>query len=97
MMDGKRRDPYLEDKRLKKINRQIRMRSWKHRTKRRLLLPFIRFMKPKDIVWADGYGGKYPACPRCGEYVYYDDMCCFCGQRLANSTTVGRVMESHER
>ena len=97
MMDGMRRDPYREQMMLRKINRKIRRKSWMHRTKRKLLLPFLKLMKPKPIVWADGYGGKYPACPRCGEYVYSDDMCCFCGQRLTGKQTVGKVLEARER
>jgi hypothetical protein len=54
-------------------------------------------MKPRRIVWAEGYHGSYPVCPCCGEYVYYKDLCCFCGQRLEDATTVGAVMESHGR
>lgn len=82
---------------LNSINRDIRFHSWCHRTKRKLLLPFRKMMPAREIVWADGYGGKFPACPRCGEYVYYADMCCFCGQRLIDGQTVGRVLEKYER
>ena len=81
------------EKMLAKMNRQISRRAWWRRTKRKILLPFLKLMPEKDIVWADGYGGSYPACPRCGEYVYYRDMCCFCGQRFSGKvTTVGEVM-----
>jgi hypothetical protein len=84
-------------KSLEKINRQIMRKSWWYRTKRKFLLPFVKLMPAQDIVWTVGYGGSYPACPRCGEYVYYADLCCFCGQRLRNAQTVGSVMEKHER
>ena len=84
-------------KSLEKINRQIMRKSWWYRTKRKFLLPFLKLMPAQDIVWTIGYGGSYPACPRCGEYVYYADLCCFCGQRLRNAQTVGSVMEKHER
>ena len=80
-----------------KLNRQISRRVWWRRTKRKILLPFLKLMKPRQIVWTRGYGGSYPACPRCGEYVYYEYMCCFCGQRLTGGPTVGRVMEKHGR
>ena len=96
MMDERRRDPYLQEKRMKKINREIRRRSWMRQTRRKLLLPFIRMKRAKPIVWEAGYGGNYPACPRCGELVYYTDMCCFCGQRLKDGVPVGKVMEQHE-
>ena len=80
-----------------KINRKILRRSKLHQLKRRFLLPFRKLMKAREIVWADGYGGKYPACPRCGEYVYYADLCCFCGQRLKeNRHTVGGVLDGRE-
>ena len=83
-------------KSMAKINRQIMRRTWWRRTKRKILLPFLKLMPAHDIVWTEGYGGKFPACPRCGEYVYYEDMCCFCGQRLRNNKkTVGGVL--HER
>lgn len=37
--------------------------------------------EPKKVVWMEDYdGGKYPACPCCGEPAYYPDQCCFCGQ-----------------
>lgn len=97
MMDQKRRDWYEEQRTMKKINRRIRFNSWRHRAKRKVLFPFRKLMKPRRIVWAEGYHGSYPACPRCGEYVYYKDLCCFCGQRLEDATTVGAVMESHGR
>ena len=81
-------------KAMAKINRQISRKSWWRRMKRKILLPFLKLMPAQEIVWADGYGGKFPACPRCGEYVYYADMCCFCGQRLKENTkTVGGVMD----
>lgn len=86
-----------ELKSIAKLNRQISRRTWWRRTKRKLLLPFLKLMPAQDIIWTEGYGGSYPACPRCGEYVYYADLCCFCGQRLRNAQTVGLVMEKHER
>lgn len=97
MMDEKRRDWYRDQRLMKKINRRIARRNWMHRTKRKLLLPFRKLMKPKEITWAAGYGGLFPACPRCGEYVYYKDLCCFCGQRLKDATTVGAVMDKYGR
>ena len=78
---------------LDRINRQIARRSAMHRMKRRMLLPFRRLMKAREIVWTDGYGGSYPACPKCGEYVYYRDLCCFCGQRLKEGITVGQILD----
>ena len=82
------------EKMLAKMNRQITRRTKMRELKRRILLPFLKLKKPRDIVMAEGYGGSYPACPRCGEYVYYRDMCCFCGQRFSGKvTTVGEVMD----
>ena len=82
---------------MEKISRKFRRRSWWYRTKRKILLPFLKLTPAKNIVWAEGYGGRYPACPRCGEYVYYADTCCFCGQRLRDGQTIGQVLEEHER
>ena len=78
---------------LDRINRQIRRRTLLRRMKRKILLPFLKLMPARHIVWTDGYGGSYPACPRCGEYVYYRDMCLFCGQRLKDAVTVGQMLE----
>lgn len=38
--------------------------------------------KPAKVVWAEGYGGGYPACPNCGEPAYEVDRCVFCGQKF---------------
>jgi hypothetical protein len=43
--------------------------------------------KPQEITYMYQMGlgdkpQKYPACPRCKEYVYKDNYCCFCGQRF---------------
>lgn len=77
---------------LEKTNRKFRRSVRLNQLKRKLFFPFRLMMKPKEIVWMEDYGGSYPACPRCYEYVYYPDQCCFCGQRLKeNVMTVGGV------
>ena len=88
-----------EDLKRKKarMDRWIRRRSMMHQAKRKMLLPFIKLRKPREIVWERTYGGMFPACPRCGELVYYKDMCVFCGQRFTkNDKTVGGVMDAGE-
>lgn len=83
-----------ERKMLNRINRRIARSTRWNRTKYRLLHPFLKLMPAREIVWRDTYGGSYPACPRCGEMVYYIDMCCFCGQRLKDNTkTIGGVLD----
>ena len=85
-------------KQIEKTNRKIRRQTMKHQLKRKMLLPFRKLMRAKQIIWVPGYGGSYPACPRCGEYVYYADLCCFCGQRFKeNRLTVGGVMDGREQ
>ena len=38
------------------------------------------YHKPKAKVQLDGYGA--PICPSCGEFVYINNRCIFCGQAL---------------
>ena len=86
-----------QTRKLKRIQRKIARISRYHQLKRKILLPFLKLKKPREIVWRDSYGGSYPACPRCGEMVYYQDMCCFCGQRFKdNRMTVGGVLNARE-
>lgn len=68
--------------------------SWKWRTVRNF---FGRFRKPREIVWEESYSGMVPTCPRCHDFVYYQDKCCFCGQRfLPGAETVGKVLDNAE-
>ena len=65
--------------------------SWKLRTVRCF---FGKFRKPLQIEWEEFYKGPAPVCPRCHELVYYQEKCCFCGQRfLPGSVTVGSLLE----
>ena len=96
MTNGMRPVPRTErqNKMLDKINRKImRMTRWYH-LKRKLIYPFVKLMPAKEIVWRETYGGSFPACPRCGEIIYYYDMCIFCGQHLKeNTTAIGGVLD----
>lgn len=84
-------------KQMRKINRWITRKNRWRKLKRKLLMPFLTFMPAKEIVWRESYGGWYPACPRCGEMIYYCDMCIFCGQRLKdNQKTIGGVLDERE-
>ena len=91
------REKYRRMKRLEKANRHYRRCVRINQLKRKLFLPFRFLMRPKEIIWLEDFGGMYPACPRCYEYVYYSDQCCFCGQRLKNNDqTVGGVSDGWE-
>ena len=83
---------------LDKINRRITRKAKWYRLKRKLIFPFVKLMPAKKIVMREDYGGPYPACPRCGEIIYYYDMCIFCGQHLKeNRKTVGGMLDERER
>lgn len=72
------------------LNLRLRIRwFW-----RGILCFFGKFQKPREIVWEKGYGGTYPACPRCHELIYYENRCCFCGQPFKNGAkTIGSVID----
>ena len=54
---------------------------------------FGKYRKPMEIIMEEGYGGTYPACPRCHELVYYENRCCFCGQPFKDGAkTIGMVI-----
>lgn len=98
MTNGMRHEVMTDRERrmLDRINRRIRRKAQWYLLKRKLLHPIVKLMPAKEIEWRDGYGGSYPACPRCGELVYYCDMCVFCGQHLKENTkTIGGIL--HER
>ena len=96
MTNGMRHEVVTERERrlMNKINRQIRRKTQWRRTKRKLIYPFVKLMPAKEVVWRETYGGSFPACPRCGEIIYYYDMCIFCGQHLKeNTTAIGGVLD----
>lgn len=45
-------------------------------------VPLGGLRKPVPLGWQDGYGGKEPVCPHCGEMPYSYEQCVFCGQRF---------------
>ena len=73
------------------LNRANIRISWKLRT---VHCFFGRFRKPRKIVWKEFCSAMVPTCPRCHELVYYQEKCCFCGQRfLPGSVTVGSLLD----
>ena len=81
-------------KRMKRFLFWFRMRQRFAWIWRGILCFFGRFQKPREIIWLESYGGKYPACPRCHEMVYYENRCCFCGLPFKDGAqTVGRMLE----
>lgn len=100
MTNGMRPIPRTEqqDRMLNRINRRIRWKTRWYRIKHCLAFPFVKLMPAKEIVVRYSYGGPFPACPRCGEMIYYYNMCIFCGQRLKmNTRTVGGMLDERER
>ena len=82
------------DKMAKKLNREMRVRWFS----RNIRAAFGSLRKPTGIVWKMSYGGSAPHCPHCGELVYYEDRCCFCGQRfLPGAVTIGGMLDARAK
>lgn len=73
----------------------VRLEMFLHRCRRRIRFFIGSRMPDAGIAWKQVNGGRdVPVCPRCGEYVYYADQCCGCGQHfLPGAVTIGEVME----
>ena len=74
------------------IRERIDWLFWK--TRRRIRFFIGSRLPDAGIVWKEERGYTLPACPRCGEYVYYDRQCTMCGQHfLPGAITIGEVLD----
>lgn len=88
----------FQSRRRHEMNLRLNYLKMKLTWKRRMMRCFFgKFRKPQAIIWEESYSCMVPSCPRCHEIVYYQDKCCFCGQRfLPGAVTVGKVLEDAE-
>ena len=98
MTNGMKRHMSDRDmERIQKMNRKHYRKVRMIRIARKITFPIHRLAKPQRVAWVKGWRGRYPSCPRCGEYAYHVNMCCFCGQRFLDGQTIGQVLEKYER